>query len=975
MFNKRFKKIQSLLIIIVLFNFVSYTLILDSKFLQNEKVVSPVQIKNNEWIIKWNGEYQPEIEEQAIILDWLPSLYTMKLKLNENVNINEWLNEWKNNEQIVYIQRNSVCTINEVPNDKHYEEQYYLNQLNAEQGWDNVYVNEADEPIEDLIVAIVDTGVDLNHLDLKSNLVDGMNILNKEELPMDDNGHGTSVAGVVAAVSNNSVGITGVARNTKIMPVKVLDENGEGDPFFVGQGIRYAVDNGAKIILLSLGETIYTPFMSEAIEYANDSNVLVVAASGNNGSELNYPSELSTVLSVGAVDKKNSYVSYSNFGQQLDVVAYGEGIYTTALGGGYVSKSGTSLAAPQVAGLAVLIFHKYPHLTNSEVIDLIKFTTIDTGVYGWDELTGYGLINIEKALATPLEKLKDGYESNQTSGFAHMFPLEDTFNAELATSDDIDWYKIIMPYDGKLKIQTNLAETLEKGIELEIFTSEEIDEMLSIDVDNVDNVDNTNNKDNIHDSNNIDNEGIDDSLDNDEEISMEIDEIEQDDVNELTEEEGSGKIYQIVDTHNLGLLLSAGEYYIKIQVSPEEKETNVNPINYTIKNHYEIYSDLYEKNDNPWNAYHVENISKAIKGTFDKDYDEDWYKINIPVEGILYASIEIDTYRLDPVLYIQEIGKAGFEFDYYSSGKNEQGHMNINPGEYLIRVTDYNIYSVKEEYQLNLNLKTVDGDSYEPNNLTFQATEINNFHQKINGVIDDKNDYDWYKFYLDNRSYTTIDFSMNEGVRAYLFDENINSISYETEIEESGGVVLEEGAYYLRLDSGDINDSYNFTLSSKELIGGFIDIKGHSAESLIIEYTESNIIKGYEQYSFKPDQAITRLEAAQTINAMLELPQAEEKIFTDINIDSEGYDEIARTVDAGLMEGYSDNTFRPDEPLETEELDTILINGYNIADEDIKKIKETYNKMSEMVISRAEFILIIDAASKLPKSIDNAIED
>ena len=135
----------------------------------------------------------------------------------------------------------------------------------------------------DIIIAILDTGVDLEHPDLKDNLVPGINLIDRSKPPQDDNGHGTQVAGVLGAKGNNNQGVAGILWSSKIMPVKVLDKEGEGTPFRVAQGIYQSIEKGASIVLLSLGDPVFSQTLLDAVEKAEQEGVLVIAATGNEG--------------------------------------------------------------------------------------------------------------------------------------------------------------------------------------------------------------------------------------------------------------------------------------------------------------------------------------------------------------------------------------------------------------------------------------------------------------------------------------------------------------------------------------------------------------------------------------------------------------------------------------------------------------------------------------------------------------------
>lgn len=282
----------------------------------------------------------------------------------------------------------------EIPNDMLFSEyQWNLPITNTNEGWKLTKGN------TDVIVAVVDTGVDLDHPDLQGRLLPGYNVVNPEEEPMDDVGHGTHVAGIIAANVNNREGIAGMTWNTKILPVKALDSSGSGTTYSVAQGIVWAVDHGAKVINLSLGNYAEAQFLHDAIKYAYDQDVVVIAATGNDNTERpGYPAAYKEVLSVSATDSNLKRASFSNYGDYIDVMAPGESIASTYPGNQYAALSGTSMASPHVAALAALIRSINPDLKNTEVMDVIRNNVLDLGDPGRDKYFGYGQINVYAAL-------------------------------------------------------------------------------------------------------------------------------------------------------------------------------------------------------------------------------------------------------------------------------------------------------------------------------------------------------------------------------------------------------------------------------------------------------------------------------------------------------------------------------------------------------------------------------------------------
>lgn len=253
---------------------------------------------------------------------------------------------------------------------------------------------------KDVKVAVVDTGADLDHPDLKGQFVQGYNIIDPASKPYDDVGHGTHVSGIISALVNNNEGVAGITWYNKIMPVKVLDKSGSGTTYSVAQGIIWAADHGAKVINLSLGNYADSQFLHDAIKYAYNKDVVLISAAGNDNTERpGYPAAYPEVLAVAATDSSMKRASYSNYGDYIDVAAPGTNIASTFPGSQYAALSGTSMASPHVAAVAALIRSQNPELQNTEVMDILRNNVIDLGSAGHDKYFGYGLIDSYKALS------------------------------------------------------------------------------------------------------------------------------------------------------------------------------------------------------------------------------------------------------------------------------------------------------------------------------------------------------------------------------------------------------------------------------------------------------------------------------------------------------------------------------------------------------------------------------------------------
>ena len=215
-----------------------------------------------------------------------------------------------------------------------------------------------------ITVAILDTGCDLTHPDLKDQIIGGRNFTNDDngdpDVYKDYNGHGTHVAGTIAAIQNNN-GVVGVAPEAKLLIIKVLDKKGSGQYEWIINGINYAIEQKADIISMSLGGPVDVPELHEAIQTAVQHNILVVCAAGNEGDgndstdEFAYPGSYNEVISVGAVDLNRNSSRFSNSNNEVDLVAPGEKILSTYLNGTYATLSGTSMATPHVSGAMALI--------------------------------------------------------------------------------------------------------------------------------------------------------------------------------------------------------------------------------------------------------------------------------------------------------------------------------------------------------------------------------------------------------------------------------------------------------------------------------------------------------------------------------------------------------------------------------------------------------------------------------------------
>ncbi|RJQ07896.1 MAG: peptidase S8/S53 subtilisin kexin sedolisin, partial [Bacillota bacterium] len=244
-------------------------------------------------------------------------------------------------------------------------------------------------------VGILDTGIDLDHPDL--HVAGGATFVDGTSAPDDDNGHGTHVAGTVAALANGT-GVIGVAPAAALYAVKVLDSGGSGYISDIVAGIDWAVTNGMKVINMSFGGSSDDATLRAACDNAYAAGVLLVAAAGNSGNpagkgdNVSYPARYSSVIAVAATDQSDKRASFSSTGPDVELAAPGVDILSTYYGGGYATASGTSMACPHVVGVAALVYYANAGYSNADVRNAMTSTAIDLGTAGRDTLYGYGLV-------------------------------------------------------------------------------------------------------------------------------------------------------------------------------------------------------------------------------------------------------------------------------------------------------------------------------------------------------------------------------------------------------------------------------------------------------------------------------------------------------------------------------------------------------------------------------------------------------
>jgi len=361
------------------------------------------------------------LESRAIARLSRLDIYVVAIPRDESVE--KMVAVYEGNPDVEFAEPNYLCRIDATPNDNLFQYQYALSNtgqqigsvagsprgkasadIKAPTGW------EESKGSPDVLIAVIDTGVDLVHPDLKNKVQgSGRDFVNNDFDAGDDNGHGSMVAGIAAAETNNGEGVAGVSWNSKILPLKAMNKDGVGPTDKVAEAIRFAADNGARIINLSLGSDEPSNTLRDACKYAFDKGVFIAASAGNGGAAVHYPAAYDNyVFAVAATDYNDARASFSAIGAEVDAAAPGVRIlapYPLSLTSPdylpYAYGDGTSFAAPHVAGLAALIKSLKPSLSPTEIMNIIRYSADDVNAdqfKGKDEFLGYGRINIEKAI-------------------------------------------------------------------------------------------------------------------------------------------------------------------------------------------------------------------------------------------------------------------------------------------------------------------------------------------------------------------------------------------------------------------------------------------------------------------------------------------------------------------------------------------------------------------------------------------------
>jgi thermitase len=346
--------------------------------------------------------------------------------------------------EVKFVERNHLLLADMATTDPLYPSQWHLPKIGAAEAWDIT------QGSAEIVIAIVDTGVDGSHPDLSSNLVPGYNFYDNNTNTSDVGGHGTKVAGAAAAVGNNATGVAGVSWDSRIMPIRVADPSGVAYTSTIANALTWAADHGARVMNVSFSPVASSSTITSAAQYVRNKGGVVVSAAGNCGcwEAIN---ENPYLLSVSATDSSDNLTSWSSQGNYVDLSAPGLGILTTTSGGGYASVSGTSFSSPITAGVLALMMAANPSLTPTQLETLLEANADDLGAAGWDPSFGYGRVNAYRAVAAAATSIPVADTTPPTATItspATGSTLTGTVTVAVAASDNTTVARVDLYIDG-----------------------------------------------------------------------------------------------------------------------------------------------------------------------------------------------------------------------------------------------------------------------------------------------------------------------------------------------------------------------------------------------------------------------------------------------------------------------------------------------------------------------------------------------
>ncbi|QTM99498.1 S8 family serine peptidase [Sediminibacillus dalangtanensis] len=408
--------------------------------------VDGAALEKEEVLIRYQSEQSKHeiMNESYEVINQYENLPVLSVLINPNKK--ELL---RNHDDISYIEKNSPVklsgeTAREINQAASVENQWNMDTIGAPLAWSEKITGKGVD------IAIIDTGI-AEHADL--NIQGGYSTMNKNPEWVDDNGHGTHIAGIIGA-KHNKTGISGIAPDANLYAVKALNHDGEGSLADIVEAIDWAIQQDIDIINLSLGTSFNSEILKDMMRKAYEEGILIVGASGNEGTDdsVIYPSKYQEVIAVSAINKNNELGSFSSTGPEVELAAPGVNIRSTYLNNTYATYSGTSQAAPHVTGMLALLKQKYPELAYEELRKLAADYTTDLGDPGYDVYFGAGLIDFRRS---------DQIAPHEVSDVVIKEKTQNTLSLTWENPEDTDFEKTNFYLDSKLITSVNGSENPE----------------------------------------------------------------------------------------------------------------------------------------------------------------------------------------------------------------------------------------------------------------------------------------------------------------------------------------------------------------------------------------------------------------------------------------------------------------------------------------------------------------------------------
>lgn len=758
-------------------------------------------------------------------------------------------------------------------NDRYQGNQTYLRQIRADQAWDLVTGNTG------ITIAVLDSGVDSDHPDLKENLLPGINLVTPGRPAEDDNGHGTSVTGILAARGNNGIGVSGVLWNARVLPIKVLDRSGYTDLDLLVEGIETAINRRAKVILMSVSSTATSRELEAVVRRAEAQGIVIVAATGNEGGRVSYPAAYPTVIAVGATGANNQPLYNSNFGPELNLMAPGRNIYTTKMGGRYGAISGTSAAAPQVAAAAAMILARHPQLSPLDVRQLLYQSAADLGEKGWDRKTGYGLLDINKALRSSLSP--DFHEPNNTQSQAKAFPIESQLRGRIDLEDHTDWYFTDVPYDGKITLQATISSRLASPLAATFFV-----------------------------------EGRQPAtyyLGNGDTLSVPV---------------RAGRMHvRMQRSGGAGTFTYLLTSRFTVEADRYERNNTLETARPLVGNQISLTGTFHEPNDQDWFSYYVRDNGK-MQLTVAPDTNRMDIKLYIGKQGAGWDPVYDNSTREDQTERLTKEVTPGKYYirvsEYYQNQVNGQYRMNLS---FQPERKDPN-----EPNNTYMSAVPLSGAMVMTGTLP-NKTDYDWFRFDVA-----RESYVTVRApYIPVQSGMQIALYGSQTTNYALAIEN-----RVAELSDQGrpvlGVKLKPGRYYLRLTStAPIKyDTYRLNLGMETLISGFRDIASHWARHDIARLSNKGIVSGFADATFRPDKPMTRAEFAAMLIKAMRYKGAQistysgRSPFKDLSARHWAYQNMMQAYRLGIMRGYANKTIKPNQPITRAEMAVMVARAQSL---------------------------------------------